>query len=177
MEQDKIIYNHGKVVNACIVYQISKHFNVSIYSTLENCFFGAVSLTKNANINRSKSCGYGTGFDRHGYFSHTSGETGRNVTIFGVDMSSSTKIDNRKKDILTLGKNLTQWLEHTLSAEKMHSISFTVNNEKFALACIIMERIIICLLMVQISTIQSKGFWDCSNSIILRQQFKSLVSR
>ena len=47
-------------------------------------------------------------------------------------MISSTKIDNRKKDILTLGKNLTQWLEHTLSAEKMHSISLTVNNEKFA---------------------------------------------
>ena len=33
-------------------------------------------------------------------------------------MSSSSKIDNRKKDILILGKGPTQGLEHTLSAEK-----------------------------------------------------------
>ena len=31
-------------------------------------------------------------------------------------MSSSTKIDNRKKDILVLGKGPTQGLEHTLAA-------------------------------------------------------------
>ena len=40
-------------------------------------------------------------------------------------MSSSTKIDNRKKDILVLGKGPTQELEHMLSAEKMYSINFT----------------------------------------------------
>ena len=33
-------------------------------------------------------------------------------------MRSSTKIDNRKKDILILGKGPTQGLEHTLSTEK-----------------------------------------------------------
>ena len=31
------------------------------------------------------------------FFPHPSGGTGRNVIIFGVDMSSSTKIDNIKK--------------------------------------------------------------------------------
>ena len=41
---------------------------------------------------------------------------GRNIIIFGVDMSSSTKIDNRKKYILILGKGPAQGLEHTLSA-------------------------------------------------------------
>ena len=40
-------------------------------------------------------------------------------------MSSSSKIDNRKKDILILGKGPTQELEHTLSAEKLYSINFT----------------------------------------------------
>ena len=35
-------------------------------------------------------------------------------------MSSSTKIDNGKKDFLILGKCPTQRLEHTLSAEKMY---------------------------------------------------------
>ena len=41
---------------------------------------------------------------------------GRNVIIFGVDMSSSTKTDNKKKDISILGKGPTQGLEDTLSA-------------------------------------------------------------
>ena len=40
-------------------------------------------------------------------------------------MSSSSKIDNRKKDILILGKGPTQGLESTLSAEKMYSTNFT----------------------------------------------------
>ena len=64
-------------------------------------------------------------FDRHEYFSHPSGGTGRNVINFGVDMSSSTKIDNRRKDILILGKCSTKRLEHTLSAEKHYLINFT----------------------------------------------------
>ena len=33
-------------------------------------------------------------------------------------MSSSAKIDNRKKDFLIFGKGPAQGLEHTLSAEK-----------------------------------------------------------
>ena len=45
-------------------------------------------------------------------------------------MSSSTKIDNRKKDILILVKGTTQGLEKTLSAEKIYSINFTENNKK-----------------------------------------------
>ena len=73
-------------------------------------------MTKNADIDKYKYSGYGIGFDRHGFFSHPSGGTGRNVIIFGVDMSSSTRIDNRKKDILILAKSPTQGLEDTLSA-------------------------------------------------------------
>ena len=49
-------------------------------------------------------------------------------------MSSSTKIDNRKKDILILGKGPTQELEHKLSAQKMYSINFTVTEKKFCLS-------------------------------------------
>ena len=59
---------------------------------------------------------------------------GRNVIIFRVDMSSLTKIDNRKKDILIHGKGPTQGLEHTLSAEKLYSINFTKENAKFCLS-------------------------------------------
>ena len=91
-------------------------------------------MTINVHIDKYTYSGYGIGFDRHGFYSHSSGGNGRNVIIFGVDMSSSTKIDKRKKDILILGKGPTQGLEHTLSAEKMYSINFTEHNKKFCLS-------------------------------------------
>ena len=73
--------------------------------------------------------------DEHGFYSHPSGGLGRNVIIFGVDMSSSTKIDDKGKDILILGKGPTQGLgEHSLPAEKMYSINFTKVNTKFCLS-------------------------------------------
>ena len=49
-------------------------------------------------------------------------------------MSSSTKIDNRKKDMLILRRGPTQRVEHTLSTEKMYSINFTEKNKKFCLS-------------------------------------------
>ena len=60
--QDKAIYNHGPLVNIYIVYRSTpavKDSNV----TLENCPFGADKLTKNADIDKYKYSGYGTGFD------------------------------------------------------------------------------------------------------------------
>ena len=48
-------------------------------------------------------------------------------------MSSSIHNDN-KKDILVIGKGPTQGLEHTLTAEKMYSINFTVTKKKFCLS-------------------------------------------
>ena len=67
-------------------------------------------------------------------FSFPGGGFGINVIIFGVDMSSSVHVDNKKKDILILGKGPTQGLEHTLTAEKMYSINFTVTKKKFCLS-------------------------------------------
>ena len=68
LKQDKITYDHEKIVNIYIVYEINKNGNTSSDPTLENCLFGAVSLTKNANIDRYQYSGYGIGFDRHGSF-------------------------------------------------------------------------------------------------------------
>ena len=82
-------------------------------------------MTKNADIDKYKYSGYGIAFDRHGSFSFPVTRLGRNVITFGADMSSSTKIDNRKKINLILGKGPRQGLEHTLSAEKMYSINST----------------------------------------------------
>ena len=49
-------------------------------------------------------------------------------------MSFSVLIGNKKKDILVLGKGATQGLEHTLTAEKMYTINFTVTKKKFCLS-------------------------------------------
>ena len=119
-------------MNIYIVYEINKNFNISDYTTLKNCLFGAVSLAKNADTDKYKYSGFGTGSDRHGFSSHPSGGNGTNLITFGVDMSSSTKIYNSKKDILILGKGPTQGSEHTMSAEKcIHLILQSI--KKFSL--------------------------------------------
>ena len=131
LKQDKVTYTHGKIVNIYIVYEINKKDNTIISDpTLENCLFGAVTLTKNTDMNKYGYSGYGIGFDRKGSFSFPNGGYGQNVIIFGVDMSSSIHIDNKKKDILILGRGATQGLESTLTAEKMYSVNFTEKNKK-----------------------------------------------
>ena len=102
---------------------------------MANALFGAVKLTKNSDIDKYEYSEYETGFGDHGFFSHLSGGTGRNVIISGVAMSSSSNIDNKGKYILILGKRPTQGLgEHSLSAEKTYSINFTKVNTKFCLS-------------------------------------------
>ena len=90
-------------------------------------------MTKNADIDKYGYSGYETGFDRRSSFSFLGGGFGQNVLFFGVDMSFSAHINNKEKDILVLGKGPTQGLEHTLTAEKMHSINFTVTKKKCCL--------------------------------------------
>ena len=86
-------------------------------------------LTKNADIYKYKYSRYGIGFDRGNVYS-VYNEFGRNVIIFGVDMSSSVHVDNKGKDTSVLGKNPTQRLgERSLTAEKTYSVNFTDHRE------------------------------------------------
>ena len=133
LKQDKVTFNHGKVVDIYIVYEIIKIAVIGSYDnypTLQDTLFCAVKLTKNAAIDKYGYSRYGIGFDRRSRFSHPSGEDGQNVITFGVDMSSSTKIDNRENDILILCKGPTQGLEHTLTEEKMYSINLSKGRHK-----------------------------------------------
>ena len=66
LKQDKSTFNHGKIVNIYIVFEIDKLYAKS-HPTL-NCLFGAVSITKNADIDKIKYSGYGIGFDRNGIY-------------------------------------------------------------------------------------------------------------
>ena len=125
---------YGKGHNVYIAYDLSASGSNDNDPTLKNCLFGAVTLTKNTNINKYKYSGYGIGFDRRSSFSFPGGGFGQNVLIFGVGMRSSVHIDNKKKYILVLGKGPTQGLEHTLTVEKMYSINITVTNRIFCLS-------------------------------------------
>ena len=133
-QPNKLTYDKEHRVHFYIVFYLSAFGSNDNDSTLKNCLFDAVTLTKNTDINKYKYFGYGIGFDRRSSFPFPGGGFGQNVLIFRADMNSSAHIDNKKKDILVLGKGATQGLEHTFTTEKMYSINFTVTNKKFRLS-------------------------------------------
>ena len=91
-------------------------------------------MTKNADIDKYKYSGYGNGFDRHGEFSFGNG-LGKNCIIFGTDLSSSSHANNKKNNILVLGKDFVQGINDTIIyAEKLYKINFTEKNKKFCLS-------------------------------------------
>ena len=106
-KQPKISYTHGKVVNIYIVYELGASSSHNNDPTLKHCLFGAVTLTKNADIDKNGYSCYGIGFNRRSSFSFPGVEFGQNVLIFGVDMSFSEHNDNKKKYILVLRKGPT----------------------------------------------------------------------
>ena len=118
LKQSVISYTHSKIVNIYVVYELGASTSNNDDPTRKNCLFGAVTLTKNADIDKYGYSGYGIRFDRRSSFSFLGGGFGQNVLIFGADMSSFAHADNKKKDILVLGKGPTQGLKHTLTAEK-----------------------------------------------------------
>ena len=76
-------YTHGKIVNIYIVYELGASGSHINDPTLKNCLFGAVTLTKNADIDKYGYSGYGIRFDRRSSFSFPGGGCGQNILIFG----------------------------------------------------------------------------------------------
>ena len=66
------------------------------------------SICKNTDPDKYKYSGYRIGFDSRSEFSFTDLTMGKNVIIFGADMSSSVHVDNKGKDILILDEGPTQ---------------------------------------------------------------------
>ena len=87
LKQPKVTYTHEKAVNIYIVYELARSSAHSDDPTLKNCLFGAVTLTKKADVDNYGYSGYGIGFDRKSSFSFPGGGFGQNVSIFGADMS------------------------------------------------------------------------------------------
>ena len=131
-QEDTAPFTLSNVVNLFIVYELdSCPSDLNTDFTLGGCLFGCVKLTKNVDPGKYSYSDYGSGFDTRGYHSLPDGSVGKKFVIFGVDMSSSVRIDNEEKDILILGKGATQGLNHTLTAETQYSINFTRQGIKF----------------------------------------------
>ena len=71
-------------------------------------------MNKNNDIDKYKYSAYGIVFDRKEGFS-VGNVFNRNCITFGVDMSLSVHVDNKKKDILFLGESPTWELDGTLT--------------------------------------------------------------
>ena len=134
LRQNQVTYNHGPVVNIFIVYETTPDTKTSNI-TLENCLFGAIKLTKNADVDKYKYSGYGIGFNSRGSFSHPRGGDGKNVIIFGADLSGFVHANNKVNNVLVLGKSIIKEInDTTIYAEKMYSTNFTVDNKRFRLS-------------------------------------------
>ena len=92
-QSNKLTYDYGQKVNVYIIYELRAPRSSISDPTPKN----AVTLTKNTDIEKNGYSGFGIGFDRRSSFTFPRGGFGHNVLIFGVDMSSSAHIDNKKE--------------------------------------------------------------------------------
>ena len=79
LKQPIISFTLEKVVNMYIVYELGTSTSNDNDPTLKNCLFGAVTLTKNADIDKYGYSGYGIGFERRSSFLFPSRGFGQNV--------------------------------------------------------------------------------------------------
>ena len=113
--QNKVLHpNNNNVVNIYIVYKLDTINNArnTDYS-IQNALFGAVKITKNDDISKNKYEGYGICFDEGVTFTKGNITNGKNVIIFGADMSFSIHANNRAHNIYVLGDFLIQGINGT----------------------------------------------------------------
>ena len=144
-QQNKVIIpNNNNVINIYCVYQLDPIASTRDTSyTIQNSLFGAMKITKNATDYDKNNCkGYGICFDERSQFGHTITENGRahttngrNVLVFGADMTLSAHATNRANHIYLMGDGLTQGVnDTTLYVEKNYSRNFTDPGKKFVLS-------------------------------------------
>ena len=132
MKQKKLGYAHGTVVNIYIVYELKNRSTDNADFTVSNGLFGAVNLTKDVNTSNYQYKDYGICFDSGGRFSIGIITNGKNVIIFGADMSFSSHSTNKTQNIYVLGKDFFQEINNTTTyPEKIYKTYFTEHSAKF----------------------------------------------
>ena len=74
LKQSVTSYTHRKRVNIYIAYELGASTSNVNDPTLKNYLFGAVTLTKNTDIDKYGYSSYGIGFDRKSGFSLPGGD-------------------------------------------------------------------------------------------------------
>ena len=142
-QNSQVIPENRNIINIYMVYQldpIASSRNADY--TIQNALFGSCCIIKNADTSKNKYEGYGICFDEGGTFSHDRRvgafkhtTTAINVTIFGVDMSSSIHNTNKTRNISLMGKDFIQGIDDTtIYAEKNFKTNFTDPGNKFVLS-------------------------------------------
>ena len=147
-KQNNLVNTNNKaviigVINIHIVYKLDPIAS-SRETTfpIQNALFGAMQITKNADTSKCDYKGYGIWFDERSQFVHTITEggrahttNGRNVLIFGADMSFSVHKTNRENHIYVMGDGFTQGIhDNKLYVEKNYWRNFTDPSKKFILS-------------------------------------------
>ena len=97
--------------------------------------FGAVKITKNTDTSNYKYSGYGIYFDGESDFRFGNITNGRNVKIFGADMSFSSHSTNKTQNIYVLGKDFVLGINGTtIYAEDIYKHNFTEHCKEFVLS-------------------------------------------
>ena len=144
-QQNKVIIpNNKNAINIYCVYKLDPIASSRDTSfTIQNALFEAMQITKTATDNSKNNYkGYSTRFDERSQFSHTLTEggfahttNGRNLLIFGVDMSFSAHATNRASHIYLMGDGLMQGInDTTIYVEKNHWRNFTDPGKKFIIS-------------------------------------------
>ena len=144
-QQNKLIIpNNNNAIHIYGVYKLDPIASSRDTSfTIQNALFGAMQIAKNATDNSKNNYkGCGICFDGRSQFGHKITEdgradttNGRNVLIFGVDMSFSAHATNRANHIYLMGDGLTQGInDTTLYVEKNYWRNFTDPGKKFIIS-------------------------------------------
>ena len=109
---------------------------------MKNCLFGATNIVKNNDGEKYVYSSYGWAFGGKDSSNFNDGFA-KNVSIFGVDNSSSSHTDNLKNDFLILGKGNTFGNNGCFGAsEKKVALIFLKQRQSFVWVCIIMMIIV-----------------------------------
>ena len=133
---------NGNVVNIYIIYKLDPITSRDTTFTMQNVLFGAMQITENTDTSKYNYKGYSICFDESEEFTHVQKRgnfidttDGRNVIIFGVDMSFSKHANNKANNIYVMGKDYIQKISNTtIYAEKMYYRNFTDPGKKFVLS-------------------------------------------
>ena len=144
VKENKLIYPAKSAVNIYIVCKLDTTISSrNTDFTVQNTLFGAIKITKDSSdTDHNKYSGYGICFDEESYFTFGNITNGKNVTIFGADLSFNAHERNKQNKIYVLVRGEIQGVttvgprkrETTIYAEKIYKHNFTQPNKTFVLS-------------------------------------------